>query len=74
VNIDIVRRKHERNLLSLPNVVGVGVGERNGKPVIKVLVSRRLPADSLPPESVIPRILDGFDVDVEEVGHISTNS
>jgi hypothetical protein len=39
-DIEAVRRKHEATLMSLPNVVGVGIGERDGKPVLKVLEGR----------------------------------
>jgi hypothetical protein len=67
-SIDEARSRHEAELLSLPNVTGVGIGERVGKPVIKVFVTRKVPESQLAPEERVPRSLDGFDVDVETIG------
>lgn len=62
--------RHEAELLTLPNVTGVGIGERAGKPVIKVFVTERVPESALAPEHRVPEHLDGFEVDVEEIGDI----
>lgn len=61
---------HEDALLERANVVAVGVGERNGKEVIKVLVEKKKPRSELNPEDVIPETIEGFETDVEEVGRI----
>jgi hypothetical protein len=67
----VVKEKHETHLLTLANVVGVGIGARDGKEVVKVFVSRKVPESSLRASDVIPRILDGCDVDVEEIGMVT---
>lgn len=69
-----VKRRHERALLSRPNVVAVGVGfmSRGGETTeqvgIVVSVSRKLPPAELPPQALLPRELDGVPVDVVESG------
>lgn len=52
-------------LMQTPGVVGVGVGERRGKPVIVIMTDRR-------PEVVspLPKQVLGYPVEVEEVGVI----
>lgn len=67
-------RRHEDDLLSLPNVNGVGIGEREGKTVIKVFVTQKVPEASLAPEDLVPASLDGHEVDVEEIGVIEAQS
>lgn len=66
MNIESTRAKHEERLMSLPNVVSVGIGEKDGKPVIQVLVTHLQP--ELSPQERVPESLDGFPVAVEEVG------
>jgi hypothetical protein len=70
VEIEIAEAKtrHEDELLALPNVTGVGVGERAGRPVIKVFVTEKVPESTLAPEERVPASLDGFEVDVEAIG------
>lgn len=68
MEIEAVLRKHEDALLAYPNVTGVGIGERAGHQVIKVMVVRKVPESSLRPEQVIPKTLDGCELDVEEIG------
>jgi hypothetical protein len=60
--------RHEDDLLALPNVNGVGIGERDGKTVIKVFVTEKVPESSLAPEERVPASLGGYEVDVEEIG------
>jgi len=62
------KARHEADLLALPNVTGVGIGERDGKPVIQVLVTEKVPETDLAPEERVPASLDGFGVDVEAIG------
>jgi hypothetical protein len=68
--IEDVTARHGDMLLALPNVVGVGIGERGGKPVIKVFVTVSVPESALRPDERVPESLDGFEVDVEPVGDI----
>jgi hypothetical protein len=68
VSIAEVKARHEAELLSLPNVTGVGIGERAGKPVIKVFVTEKVPASQLAPGERVPRTLEGHEVDVEATG------
>ncbi len=63
-----VKTRHEADLLVLPNVTGVGIGERSGQPVIKVFVTVKVPETDLAPEERVPASLDGYAVDVEAIG------
>jgi hypothetical protein len=56
------RRRHETELLALPNVTG--------GPVIKVFVTEKVPESELAPEQRVPSHLDGFEVDVEAIGFV----
>ena len=73
MKIEAVLRKHEDALLAYPNVNGVGIGERAGRPVIKVMVIRKVPESSLQPDQVLPRELEGFELDVEEIGEVTAH-
>lgn len=53
-------------LLSLPGVVGTGIGERDGKPCIRVLVDRN--TEEL--ARTIPKTLGGYRVETVETGKI----
>jgi hypothetical protein len=68
ITIDEAKRRHEDELLDLPNVTGVGIGERGGKPVIKVFVTEQVL------ESRVPASIEGYEVDVEEIGVIQAES
>jgi hypothetical protein len=63
-----VRRRHEPALLALPNVVGVSDETVDGRDVILVLVSRKVPVRQLAPEEVVPGELEGFPTEVVEIG------
>ena len=71
MSIDDVKKLYEEQLMRLPNVIGVGVGDKAGKPVLKVLVTQKVPESSLQPQEVIPKTLGGYETDVEEVGTIT---
>lgn len=73
VDIEAVLRKHEDALLAYPNVNAVAIGEREGKPVIKVMVSKKVPESALQSDQVLPRELEGCAVDVEEIGDITAH-
>lgn len=73
---EAVWRAHRSELLSKPNVVGVGVGlrERGGsrtdEVALVVLVRRKVPDHQLAPQDQLPRVLDGVPIDVQEVGDV----
>jgi hypothetical protein len=74
------QEKHEDQPLKLPNVVGVAIGAKvvkgqvvPGREVIKGLfVTRKVPESQLNPDQTIPKTLEGYETDVEEVGIITT--
>jgi hypothetical protein len=72
MSINTVKDKYEQRLMQLPNVTGVGVGEKVGKPVIKVFVTRKVDKSALRPNEVVPDQLDGYQTDVEEIGVVTT--
>ncbi len=63
-------------LLGLPNVVGVGKGdkhvngERTGTPAVTVLVRRKMPKTEMQACDVVPTSIDDADTDVIEVGDV----
>jgi hypothetical protein len=71
MDIKSVLDSHEQELMQLPNVNGVGIGRKEGKEVIKVFVTRKVPEDSLAPHEVVPQSIGGFETDVEELGVVS---
>jgi hypothetical protein len=71
MDIADVRQKYENDLLRLPNVNGVAIGEKAGKPVIKVFVTHKVPEFSLQPQEIVPKALDGFEANVEEIGPVT---
>jgi hypothetical protein len=64
-------RQAEQELMSKPNVNGVAIGERNGKPVIKVFVTRKLQKSDLRASEIIPERVAGYPTDVVEIGAVS---
>ena len=74
MDIETVQQQQQDKLMRLPNVVGVGIGEKGGQKVIKVLVTHKVPASSLKPEDVIPKTVGGFKTDVEEIGSVTAQT
>ncbi len=70
MTIEEVLRAHEEDLMNLPGVQGVGIGERGGKQVIKVFIDKKTPETSRSVEQ-IPAELEGYEVDIEEIGTIT---
>ncbi len=68
MSIEAVKMEHEEQLMRLPNVTGVGIGEKAGHAVIKVFVTHKVPESALQPQEVIPRMLEVYETDVEEIG------
>lgn len=73
-NIESVKRKYEDRLLELPNVTIVATGKKDGKDVIKVFVTHKVPISELRPEEVVPKTLDEFETDVEESGVVTAQT
>jgi hypothetical protein len=61
-----VLKKHTKDLMSMPGVVGTGQGLCEGKPCIKVFVIEKTPDL----DQKIPKTLDGYPVVIEETGEI----
>ena len=59
-----IKEKHERDLLGITGVVGVGIGEEAGRNVIVVSVSKRSPK--------IPLYIEGVPVRVKYIGVIKS--
>lgn len=70
MKIESVKLKLEKQLLQLPDVIGVGIGEKAEKMVIKVYVTSRVP-NSLAKQT-IPTSLDGYEIDIEEIGEVKS--
>ena len=71
MSIEEVQQKYQDQLMRLPNVTAVGLGEKGGKPVIKVFVTHKVPESALRPAEVVPKTLDDYETDVEESGPIT---
>ncbi len=71
-----VKEASKANLLTMENVVGVGVGFQKkagkvtGEYAIVVMVSRKLPLPALAPNAILPKNVDGVIIDVIEVGEL----
>lgn len=62
--LEAAQRKLTSQVMGRPGITGTAIGERGGKPCLKVYVSEpRAGAD-------LPRTLDGFPVEVEVTGKI----
>ncbi len=66
-SIDTVKDAHTSELMNIPGVVGVYIGEAdNGIMYIGVMVKKRTPEI----ERQIPKMLEGYPVQIEETGEI----
>ena len=71
-----VRARYEQELLRYPNVVGVttGIRTRQGaptrEPCLVVYVERKVPAESLASDELLPAEIEGVPVDVVQTGTI----
>jgi hypothetical protein len=67
---------HQSSLLTLPNVVGVGVGfkethrEKTDEICVMVLVNRKLSPEALPAKELVPKDLNKVRTDVIQVGDL----
>ena len=71
MSIESVQMKHWEHLMRLPNVTGIGTGEKAGKPVIKVFVAHKVPESGLRPHEIVPKTLEGYETSVEEIGVVT---
>ena len=71
MNIQSVLQKYENKVMQLPNVTGIGIGEKGDKEVIKVFVTYKVPESTLRKNEIIPKGLDGYETDVEEIGIVT---
>jgi hypothetical protein len=71
MGIKSVKRKFEDQLMTLPNVTGVGIGEHSGREIIIVFVSHKVPKEELDPRELIPKSLEGYEVHVDEIGAVT---
>jgi hypothetical protein len=73
-SIQSVMEKYEDQLMQRRNVHGVGIGQKGAKQVIKVFVTHKVDKSALKPGDLIPKILDGYETDVEEIGSVSAQT
>lgn len=71
MSITSVKDKYEEQLMRLPNVVGVAIGQKAHKQVIQVLVTHRVVMSALQPHEIVPKMLDSYETDVVEIGVVS---
>lgn len=74
MSIESVKQKYETSLMRLPNVTGVGIGEKEGKVVIKVFVAHKVPESDLKPQEIVPKELEGYGTSVEVIGDITAQT
>ena len=74
MDIESAMRKHEEQVMQLPNVTGIGIGQKAGKDVIKVFVTQKLPESALQSDEIIPKTLEGCQTDVEEIGVVTAQT
>jgi hypothetical protein len=67
MQIEDVQLRHEQQLMNIPGVTGVGIGEQNGQPVIVIMVQQR----TAELNKQLPKQLDGYGVKVEVSGEIT---
>ncbi len=67
-----VKERREEEILQKKNVVGVGVGPRNGdgETSVVVLVNKKEELGALSDEDMVPEYIDGVRTDVYEIGDI----
>ena len=74
MKIGSAMKKHEEQVMRLSNVTGIGIGKKAGKDVIKVFVTQKLPESALEPDEIIPKTLEGYQTDVEEIGVVTAQA
>lgn len=67
MDVEEAFNRHESRLMSIPGVVGVGIGESGGRPIISIMVR------ALTPElrSTLPADVEGVATRIDVVGDVS---
>lgn len=68
---ELTIQQYETQIMAIPNVIGFGYGEREASPgtrSLQVFVTRKVPANRLNAQSLIPKTIGDFATDVIEVG------
>jgi hypothetical protein len=65
-SIEEVLQRHTDSLMTIPGVVGVGQGQKNGAPSVYIMVTQL--TDSL--RRALPDSIEGYAVEVVESGKI----
>ncbi|HKZ88922.1 MAG TPA: hypothetical protein VJ300_01560 [Thermoplasmata archaeon] len=60
VSVEEVKRRHEASLLRTAGVVGVGIGQKDGKPCVRIYVTE----DSPKVLAALPLTLDDVPVEI----------
>ena len=71
MNVKEVKKRYTDALMALPNVTGLGIGEKGGSSVIKVFVVRKVPLETLSASERVPEELEGVPCAVEEMGVVN---
>ena len=71
MSIQAVLQKYENHIMQFPNVTGMGIGLKGDKEVIKVFVTHKVPESDLYENEIIPKGLEGYETDVEEIGIVT---
>lgn len=66
MNIEQVFDRHHDQIMAIPGVTGLGIGDKNGQPAIIIMV-RQFSPDL---RARLPRALEGHPVIVEQSGEI----
>lgn len=67
MSIEQTLENHQERLMAIPGVTGVGIGNKDNKPVIVVMTT----ASSPQIKAMLPQTLDGHPVVMEPTGEIS---
>jgi hypothetical protein len=71
-----IKKRHEDELMSKANVIGVGIGFRQEgglqteELALVIMVEQKLPVSQLATRDLIPVEIEGVPIDVQEVGKI----
>jgi len=71
MSINSVIKKYEDRLMSLPNVTGIGIGKRAGREILIVFVTKKVPKIELDPSDMVPESLEGYEIQVDEMGTVT---
>jgi hypothetical protein len=63
-SVERVKADHELRLLGIDGVQGIGIGEKQGRPTIKVYVS----TDTDELRAAVGGELEGFEIEIKNVG------